>query len=142
MIDMVTQLIVAYFDDFPMHRYCLSLSVFALVNRPGCIKRALTLQSKPFMLTQTPKIIGINDGVHSPRQRYSPEGIAVANTPIQKNRKNQQAFNPGRNVDNNLNNPHLLKYQEKSEILSTKSYASSSLGMKPPPIFTLSEDEG
>jgi len=51
---------------------------------------------------------------------HKPEGIAVANPPIQKNRKNQQPFNPSRNVNNNLNKPHLLKYQEKSEILSTK----------------------
>ena len=103
MIDMVTQLIVAGFDDFSVHKYGLSLAVFAPVKPPDCVKRALAIQGVPFMPAQTPKIVGINDCVHSPRQRYSPKGIAVAKPPIQKNRKNQQPFNPGRNIDNNLN---------------------------------------
>ena len=127
MIDMIAHLVVACFDDFPVHPYSLSLAVFALVNHPDCIKRALTLQSKPFIPAQAPKIIGINDGVHSPCQRYSPKGIAVANPPIQKNWKNQQTFNPGRNVDNNLNNlpPFvILNPSLRSRISSAKNPAT------------------
>ena len=103
MIDMVTQLIVACFDDFPVHPYGLRLAVFACVNPPDCIKRALAFQGIPFIPAKAPEIIRVHYGVHSPCKRYSPEGIAVANPPIQINRKNQHPFNPGRNVDDNLN---------------------------------------
>ena len=45
MIDMVAHLIVRYFGDFPVHPYYLWFSVFARVNHPGCVKRALAFQS-------------------------------------------------------------------------------------------------
>jgi len=112
MVDMVTHILVACFDDFPVHPYRLWLLFFARIDRSGCIKRALSPQSEPFMLAQTPEIIGINDGVHSLCQRYPPEGIAVANPPKQKNWKNQQAFNQRRNVNNNLNDPTALRCAE------------------------------
>jgi hypothetical protein len=104
MIDMVTDLILACFDDFSVHPYSLSLAIFSHVYPTDCIKRTLALQSIPFIPAQTPEIIRVHDCEHSPRQRYSPEGIAVANSPIQKNRKNQQPLNRCRNVDDNLNN--------------------------------------
>ena len=132
---MVTDLILACFDDFSVHPYSLSLAIFSHVYPTDCIKRTLALQSIPFIPAQTPEIIRVHDGVHSPAQRNSPEGIAVANPPVQKNRKNQHPFNRCRNVDDNLNDP-LLPPAVSGEILKlVLSNAEWILSTKPETIL-------
>lgn len=122
MIDMVAQLIFTCIYDFPVHTYAHWFASFARINTPDCVECPLAPQGTPFIPAKTQVIVRVHDCVQSPRKRYSPEGIAVANTPVQKNRKNQQPFNPGRDVNDNLNDRPLPPEapEGSGEILNSK----------------------
>ena len=61
-------------------------------------------RSKPFIVTEPIVIVRINDGGFSPCQRYPAERIAIMKPAIHKHGKNQKAFEPERNVNDNLDN--------------------------------------
>ena len=57
----------------------------------------------PFIRSQAIEIFGIDDGILAPGQRDTPECIAVAYPAVGQHEPEQGFVQPGRNVQNNLN---------------------------------------
>jgi hypothetical protein len=70
-----------------MHRYCCQSAVFAAL--PFCIKSIALRYGTPLMLIQFFKIFHIYYCILTSRQANTPEGKAIALTPVKKRNANQ-----------------------------------------------------
>jgi hypothetical protein len=61
------------------------------------IEPVLYLSRVPFVFAEAIIIVGVNDGEFALRQRYSPEGVAVANAAVENDRLDTYPLNPNRN---------------------------------------------
>jgi hypothetical protein len=69
------------------------------------IEPVLYLSRVPFVFAEAVIIIRVNDGEFALRQRYPPEGVAIANPPIKKNKESYRPFYPRWNFDSDLDVP-------------------------------------
>ena len=69
------------------------------------IEPVLYLSRVPFVFAEAIIIIGVNDGEFALRQRYPPEGVAIANTTVEKDRQDTEPFKPDWNFNSNLDVP-------------------------------------
>ncbi len=90
---------------FAVHADRLSLAGFPAQLGADGVEFVIDFRGGPFVLAEPVKIVGVNDGVFALGQRYAPEGIAVANPPIEKNRLSDEPFQPIRNFNNDFDCP-------------------------------------
>ena len=65
-----------------MHAVGLSLPACLAPLGSDGVEFGIDSRGGPFVLAEPVKIVRVNDGVFTLRQRYASEGIAVANPPI------------------------------------------------------------
>ena len=83
-----------------MHGFGLTLTQAKLahsIDRPRAFGRV------PLVANLSIVIILIHDRALFPCQRYPPEGVTEANPPVREKRKNEQSFEPNRNIERDPN---------------------------------------
>lgn len=98
---------------FAVHADRLSLTTFLAQLGADGVEFGIDSRSGPFVLAELVIIVRVNDGVFTLGQRDAPEGIAVANPPIEKHRLSDEPFQPIRNFNNDFDCPlprELQKY--------------------------------
>ncbi len=90
---------------FTVHADGLSLAGFPAQLGADGVEFVIDFRGCPFVLAEPVKIVGVNDGVFALGQKNAPEGIAVANPPIEKNRLSDEPFQPIRNFNNDFDCP-------------------------------------
>lgn len=82
-------------------------------DRADCVKVSVPSVGVPFVFGQMPIIVGVDDGIFAPGQRYAAEGAAVADVAIGKYGPRSKLFQPNRNFNNDFDCPlprELQKY--------------------------------
>ena len=81
---MVAHHAIGDLHNLAVHGVGLSLPAFDPLVKSIRINRIPGFERVPAVLTHSLIVLRVNDGVFTARQRDLPEGIAVANPPIQK----------------------------------------------------------
>lgn len=90
---------------FAVHAVGLSLTAFLAQLGADGVEFGIDFRGGPFVPAEPVIVVGVNDGVFALGQRDTPEGIAVANPPIEKYRLSDEPFQPIRNFNNDFDCP-------------------------------------
>ncbi|MEK7996679.1 MAG: hypothetical protein AAB403_22985, partial [Planctomycetota bacterium] len=96
-------------DDHIVHLEVLAFFFLAVGERVHGVPGVRALVGVPFDRAQAVVVFRIDDGELALGQRDSPEGVAIAQPAIRKQQPDQGLFKPGRDVQNNLDNPLLRR---------------------------------
>jgi hypothetical protein len=120
--------------DFAVHADRLSLAGFPAQLGADGVEFVIDFRGGPFVLAEPVIIIRVNDGVFALRQRYAPEGVAVANPPIEKYQLSDEPFQPIRNINNDFDCP-LPREMQISNVQTNKFVMFWPGGKKQPSII-------
>jgi len=96
-------------DNLAVHRVILLSLAFLPFNGSGGIKRISAFGNVPFVFGQSLKILGVDDSIFAPAQSNPSEGVTETGPPIQKHNQYERPLNPCWNLDQNLDDFHLLR---------------------------------